>query len=82
MIGLKTIDGIADIAGNYASKGVGERGAWFRDSEGPQRPRPSRHLVIGRSNWLQGLRCKASHDRSLLAGRSGYTTYIPREMRR
>jgi hypothetical protein len=32
--GLKTVDGIADIAGNYASKGIGERGAWFRDSEG------------------------------------------------
>jgi catechol 2,3-dioxygenase-like lactoylglutathione lyase family enzyme len=32
--GLKTVNGIADIAGNYPSKGVGERGAWFRDSEG------------------------------------------------
>ncbi|MCK1407684.1 VOC family protein [Bradyrhizobium sp. 76] len=32
--GLKTVDGIADIEGNYASKGIGERGAWFRDSEG------------------------------------------------
>ena len=32
--GLRTIDGIADIAGNYPSKGTGERGAWFRDSEG------------------------------------------------
>ena len=33
--GLKTVDGIADIEGNYPSKGgVGERGAWFRDSEG------------------------------------------------
>ena len=32
--GLKTVDGIADIAGNYPSKGSGERGAWFRDSEG------------------------------------------------
>ncbi|MCK1362933.1 VOC family protein [Bradyrhizobium sp. 62] len=32
--GLKTVDGIADIQGNYASKGIGERGAWFRDSEG------------------------------------------------
>ncbi|MDA9499071.1 VOC family protein [Bradyrhizobium sp. CCBAU 11357] len=32
--GLKTANGIADIAGNYASKGVAERGAWFRDSEG------------------------------------------------
>jgi catechol 2,3-dioxygenase-like lactoylglutathione lyase family enzyme len=33
--GLKTVDGIADIDGNYPSKGSsGERGAWFRDSEG------------------------------------------------
>ena len=32
--GLKTIDGIAGIEGQYSSKGSGERGAWFRDSEG------------------------------------------------
>jgi catechol 2,3-dioxygenase-like lactoylglutathione lyase family enzyme len=32
--GLETIDGIATIEGNYPSKGTGERGAWFRDSEG------------------------------------------------
>ena len=32
--GLRTVDGIADIAGNYPSKGIAERGAWFRDSEG------------------------------------------------
>ena len=32
--GLKTIDGIAEIEGQYPSKGSGERGAWFRDSEG------------------------------------------------
>ena len=32
--GLKTLNGIADIRGNYPSKGVGEKGAWFRDSEG------------------------------------------------
>ena len=32
--GLKTVHGIADIEGNYPSKGSGERGAWFRDSEG------------------------------------------------
>jgi len=32
--GLKTVDGIATIQGNYPSKGVGERAAWFRDSEG------------------------------------------------
>lgn len=32
--GLRTVDGIADIKGNYPSAGTGERGAWFRDSEG------------------------------------------------
>jgi catechol 2,3-dioxygenase-like lactoylglutathione lyase family enzyme len=33
--GLKTINGIADLSGNYPSSGAaGERGAWFRDSEG------------------------------------------------
>jgi catechol 2,3-dioxygenase-like lactoylglutathione lyase family enzyme len=32
--GFKTVDGIANIDGNYPSKGTGERGAWFRDSEG------------------------------------------------
>ena len=33
--GLRTVDGIAAVEGNYPSKGgVGERGAWFRDSEG------------------------------------------------
>jgi catechol 2,3-dioxygenase-like lactoylglutathione lyase family enzyme len=33
--GLRTRDGVADIEGNYPSKDArGERGAWFRDSEG------------------------------------------------
>ena len=33
--GLKTVDGIAEVAGNYPSKGgKGELAAWFRDSEG------------------------------------------------
>lgn len=32
--GLRTVGGIADIAGNYPSVGSGERAAWFRDSEG------------------------------------------------
>lgn len=33
--GLRTVDGIAEIDGNYPSKGGrGERAAWFRDSEG------------------------------------------------
>jgi len=33
--GLKTVDGIAEIAGNYPSKGgKGELAAWFKDSEG------------------------------------------------
>jgi catechol 2,3-dioxygenase-like lactoylglutathione lyase family enzyme len=32
--GFRTEAGIADITGNYPSKGTGERGAWFHDSEG------------------------------------------------
>jgi catechol 2,3-dioxygenase-like lactoylglutathione lyase family enzyme len=33
--GLQTTDGIAEVEGNYPSKGgKGERAAWFRDSEG------------------------------------------------
>jgi catechol 2,3-dioxygenase-like lactoylglutathione lyase family enzyme len=32
--GMKTVNSIADIDGNYPSKGRAERGAWFRDSEG------------------------------------------------
>lgn len=32
--GLKTVDGIVEVEGNYPSKGSGELGAWFRDSEG------------------------------------------------
>jgi catechol 2,3-dioxygenase-like lactoylglutathione lyase family enzyme len=32
--GLRTVNSIADVKGNYPSVGNGERGAWFRDSEG------------------------------------------------
>jgi catechol 2,3-dioxygenase-like lactoylglutathione lyase family enzyme len=33
--GLTTVNGIAEVAGNYPSRGgVGEKAAWFRDSEG------------------------------------------------
>jgi catechol 2,3-dioxygenase-like lactoylglutathione lyase family enzyme len=33
--GLRTVNGIAHIEGNYPSKGgIGETAAWFRDSEG------------------------------------------------
>src|SRR3954451_14986589 len=32
--GLRTVDGIAEVAGNYPSKGPGELACWFRDSEG------------------------------------------------
>jgi catechol 2,3-dioxygenase-like lactoylglutathione lyase family enzyme len=33
--GLRTVNCIAEIAGNYPSKGgVGDKAAWFRDSEG------------------------------------------------
>ena len=32
--GLETVNGIAEVEGNYPSKGaIGERAAWFRDSE-------------------------------------------------
>ena len=32
--GLRTVGKIADVDGNYPSKGTAERGAWFRDCEG------------------------------------------------
>jgi hypothetical protein len=32
--GLKVVDGIAEIEGDYPSKGSGERAVWLRDSEG------------------------------------------------
>lgn len=32
--GLVMSNNIVDVPGNYPSKGRGERGAWFRDSEG------------------------------------------------
>ena len=32
--GLTTVDDVAEVAGNYPSRGSGERAAWFRDSEG------------------------------------------------
>jgi catechol 2,3-dioxygenase-like lactoylglutathione lyase family enzyme len=32
--GLRTVNGIAEVSGNYPSAGTGERAAWFRDSEG------------------------------------------------
>ncbi len=32
--GLRTVNGVAQVEGNYPSKGSGERAAWFRDSEG------------------------------------------------
>ena len=32
--GFEMVDGIVDVGNNYPSKGSGERGAWFRDSEG------------------------------------------------
>ena len=31
---FEVTDGIIEVEGNYPSKGTGERGAWFRDSEG------------------------------------------------
>jgi catechol 2,3-dioxygenase-like lactoylglutathione lyase family enzyme len=33
--GMKTVDGVATVEGNYPSAGgIGERAAWFKDSEG------------------------------------------------
>jgi catechol 2,3-dioxygenase-like lactoylglutathione lyase family enzyme len=32
--GLRSNGGIAEIEGNYPSKGTGDRAVWFRDSEG------------------------------------------------
>ena len=32
--GLRTVDGVTEVEGNYPSEGSGERAAWFRDSEG------------------------------------------------
>jgi catechol 2,3-dioxygenase-like lactoylglutathione lyase family enzyme len=33
--GLETVNGVAEVAGHYPSRGgVGEKAAWFRDSEG------------------------------------------------
>src|SRR5215211_2310816 len=32
--GFKVVGGIIEVEGNYPSKGTGERGAFFRDSEG------------------------------------------------
>ncbi|HEX2382133.1 MAG TPA: hypothetical protein VHI95_05825 [Acidimicrobiales bacterium] len=31
---MQTVNGIADIDENHPSKACGERGGWFRDSEG------------------------------------------------
>jgi len=32
--GFNMVDGVVEVGNNYPSKGRGERGAWFRDSEG------------------------------------------------
>ncbi len=32
--GLRTVDGVAEVEGNYPDKGSGELGGWFKDSEG------------------------------------------------
>ena len=32
--GFEMVDGVVEVGNNYPSKGSGERGAWFRDSEG------------------------------------------------
>ena len=32
--GFEVVDGMIEVEDNYPSKGTGERGVWFRDSEG------------------------------------------------
>jgi hypothetical protein len=32
--GLKTVNGIAEVEGTIPARGVGEKAAWFKDSEG------------------------------------------------
>ena len=32
--GFEVVNGLVKVEGNYPSKGTGERGIWFRDSEG------------------------------------------------
>jgi len=44
---FRTQDGIAEITGNYTSKGDGERACWFRDSEGNL-------LAMGQAYSLKG----------------------------
>src|SRR3954451_640949 len=46
--GFRTVNGIADIDGNYPSVGRGERVAWFRHSEGNM-------IAIGQPVPLQGI---------------------------
>jgi catechol 2,3-dioxygenase-like lactoylglutathione lyase family enzyme len=57
--GLKTVDGIAEIEGQYPSKGSGERGAWFRDSEA---------TCSGSANWsleqIRGANIRRPRDRA------------------
>ena len=53
--GLETVDGIAEIDGNYASKGAGERAARFRDSEGNM-------LGVGPADPLTGSRSRPRHS--------------------
>ncbi|MFL5840950.1 MAG: hypothetical protein ACJ77Z_10935 [Thermoleophilaceae bacterium] len=49
--GLDVVDGVVQVGRNYPSKGTGERGAFFRDSEGnvlgargPRPRRPTRRI--------------------------------------
>ena len=50
---LTTVDGITDIPGAYPSDGgIGERAAWFRDSEGnPRRARAVDALKPRAGGW-------------------------------
>jgi hypothetical protein len=54
------MNGIAEVSGNYPSSGgAGERGAWFRDSEGNLLALASRSAVVKRRDPLPDLNAPA-----------------------
>jgi hypothetical protein len=56
--GLETVNGIAEVKGNYPSKGsAGEKAAWFKDSEGNL-------LAIGQAATRSTPRPAASQEHS------------------
>jgi catechol 2,3-dioxygenase-like lactoylglutathione lyase family enzyme len=61
--GLETVDGIAQVEGNYPSKGsAGEKAAWFKDSEGnlPACHRSSHDLKYSAACGQPGAFCRAT----------------------